>query len=356
MREFPLTVGIEVTNICNARCRMCSQRRMTRKKGVMESGLFQRIIEQLKGSGVRFLFLFGIGEPFSFRGYLDYLRYARKALPGVTLHVTTNGSFLNEAISEEIVRQGLIDEMAFSVHGGTREAYEETTSLDYDRLISNIQSMITMKRKMKKKKPILIINSIYTPKNLPSIEFLERDLPDVDQLRVSVMDNFAGDAFPLEREEFPRTAPCPAPFENLTVLVDGRVALCCYDFDGSVILGDLRKETIREVWMGEKFQRIREAMENQRFEDLPLCSHCTGIVKEFDLAYLRGLCLRSGMEERETDRLLAILQDVRIRNHLKNGHPVQYRLYRGLRFLTRGDLQRFQTSFFYRLGGRIFFR
>ena len=49
-----------------------------------------------------------------------------------------------------------------------------------------------------------------------------------------------------------RGYPCYRQWLTFTVLWDGRVALCCADFDGRVILGDLRTSTIREVWNGER--------------------------------------------------------------------------------------------------------
>ena len=45
--------------------------------------------------------------------------------------------------------------------------------------------------------------------------------------------------------------PCYRPWLTFTVLWDGRVSLCCADFDGRTILGDLRTSTIQEIWNSE---------------------------------------------------------------------------------------------------------
>ncbi|MGE5360025.1 MAG: SPASM domain-containing protein, partial [Bacteroidales bacterium] len=47
------------------------------------------------------------------------------------------------------------------------------------------------------------------------------------------------------------------PWLTFTVLWDGRVSLCCADFDGKVILGDLRTQTLTEVWNGTAFRMAR---------------------------------------------------------------------------------------------------
>lgn len=43
----------------------------------------------------------------------------------------------------------------------------------------------------------------------------------------------------------------------MQVLWDGRVVPCCYDFDGKIVLGDLRRESVAKVWNGEKYERFR---------------------------------------------------------------------------------------------------
>jgi hypothetical protein len=35
------------------------------------------------------------------------------------------------------------------------------------------------------------------------------------------------------------------------------VALCCADFDGKVILGNLRDSTIETIWNAEAYRRVR---------------------------------------------------------------------------------------------------
>ena len=51
--------------------------------------------------------------------------------------------------------------------------------------------------------------------------------------------------------------PCYRLWLTFTVLWDGRVSLCCADFDGRTILGDLNTSTIKEVWNSEPFRHVR---------------------------------------------------------------------------------------------------
>jgi hypothetical protein len=54
------------------------------------------------------------------------------------------------------------------------------------------------------------------------------------------------------------------------------MALCCADAEGQVILGDLKTQTLREVFAGDKAADIRRAHVEGRRSSIPLCANCTG--------------------------------------------------------------------------------
>jgi molybdenum cofactor biosynthesis enzyme MoaA len=60
--------------------------------------------------------------------------------------------------------------------------------------------------------------------------------------------------------------------KNMYVLWDGRVCLCCMDYDGRVILGDLNKQTVKEVWDNSKW--IRDKQLEGKYDELELCKDC----------------------------------------------------------------------------------
>jgi hypothetical protein len=85
--------------------------------------------------------------------------------------------------------------------------------------------------------------------------------------------NWAGTMFPCRTQ---MTTACGRALGFLHVLWDGRVALCCQDAEGAVILGDVTTHTLREVFAGETAMDIRRAHVEGRRASLPLCATCTG--------------------------------------------------------------------------------
>ena len=56
------------------------------------------------------------------------------------------------------------------------------------------------------------------------------------------------------------------------MLWDGRVSLCCADFDGREVLGDLRTSTIQDIWNGPAYREVRRAHLDHGGPDI--CQSC----------------------------------------------------------------------------------
>ncbi len=62
---------------------------------------------------------------------------------------------------------------------------------------------------------------------------------------------------------------------TFTILWDGRVALCCLDYDGQVILGHVEEQKIKEIWQGDKLKRIRRWHIQGNLDNIPICRDCS---------------------------------------------------------------------------------
>jgi len=74
-----------------------------------------------------------------------------------------------------------------------------------------------------------------------------------------------------------RPAPayvCNYPWRSVVVLWDGRVVPCCRDDDAKVVLGDLKSESLRDIWHGESASRLRELHRSGTFDSPHLCKGC----------------------------------------------------------------------------------
>ena len=74
-----------------------------------------------------------------------------------------------------------------------------------------------------------------------------------DKVHITDLHNWAGTLNAKSDVQY----PCYRLWLTFTVLWDGRVSLCCADFDGRNVLGDLRTSTIQEIWNSPLYRAAR---------------------------------------------------------------------------------------------------
>lgn len=82
-----------------------------------------------------------------------------------------------------------------------------------------------------------------------------------------------GDAPNRKNQISYKNTTCVNPFVQMIVRPDGKVSLCCNDPLGRNTLGDLKKNSLTDVWYGEEFMKVRAAIEKGR-QFWPHCEYC----------------------------------------------------------------------------------
>lgn len=275
----PKYLKIETTNACQAKCVYCPRDEMTRKIGIMELPLFQKIVDDAVAMGIPSLHVQNYGEPLLDKGLVEKVRYAKqRGMPHVTFF--TNGALLEEEISRQLIDAGL-DEINVSLDPGTKEMHDRIRlHLFHDDIVRNLETLIRVRRELQAPRPKVTIASVIHAENRGAIDdFIARWSPGVDEMHFQDEHTWGHATEELTR----RTAyPCLRLWLTLTVLWDGRVSMCCVDFDGQYVLGNVRQHRLQEIWNNEAYRTLRQE-HLLRLEDNPLCSHCTLRLKDTPL-------------------------------------------------------------------------
>ena len=249
---LPEIVQIEGTNICNAKCVFCPRDEMDRKQGVMDMALFRKIVDECAALGVQHVRLHNYGEPFIDRQLVEKTRYAKqRGIPEVGM--ISNGSLITEEAARGLIEAGL-DAINISVDAAGREVFEATRiGLKYDKVIGNIERLVRIRAEMGRRRPKLILSFVRQGQSDEEQAFIEHWRHIADKIHITDLHNWAGTLNQKSDVRF----PCYRPWLTFTVLWDGRVSLCCADFDGREILGDARSSSIKEIWNSEAYRRVR---------------------------------------------------------------------------------------------------
>lgn len=273
-----MQLQIETTNVCNADCVFCPYSSMTRVKGTMPMDLFTRIIDQAAAiPAIDKVTLTGLGEPLLDRFIVERIRTIKARMPKALIDLYTNGSYLRPALVEQLVDAGL-GMLYVSLNAVSATARQQVMKVDdYDQVVDYITQAITIAGERCR----VIVKGI-SSKDLmemgdPSrfIEMWKGSHDDGGHAFLHLEGNWAGSVgAPIRLKP---TESCPRALGQIMVLVDGRVSLCCFDAHGDVILGDLRTQTLRDIYNGEPALGIRIAHQEGRRGELQLCGTCTGI-------------------------------------------------------------------------------
>ena len=153
----------------------------------------------------------------------------------------SNGSLITEEIARGMIEAGL-DAINISVDAAGKEVFESTRiGLNYDKVIANIERLVRIRAELGKRRPKLILSFVRQNNSADEQAFIEHWRAIADKIHITDLHNWAGTL----NTESDVNYPCYRPWLTFTVLWDGRVSLCCADFDGKTILGDLNTSSIQ---------------------------------------------------------------------------------------------------------------
>ena len=250
--RLPEIVQIESTNICNAKCVFCPRDEMHRRQGIMTVELFRKIVDECADLGITHVRMHNYGEAFIDRKLVEKVKYAKeKGISEVGL--ISNGSLISEPVARGMIDAGL-DAINISVDASGKEVFEATRiGLKYDKVIANIERLVRLRAESGKRRPKLILSFVRQNNSADEQAFIEHWRTIADKIHVTDLHNWAGTL----NTESDVNYPCYRPWLTFTVLWDGRVSLCCADFDGKTILGNLNTQTIAEIWNAETYRNVR---------------------------------------------------------------------------------------------------
>jgi hypothetical protein len=281
---LPAVILIENTNCCNAQCVMCPREKLTRKRGFMEFGLFEKIIREVSGASRKpVVHLHGFGEPLLDESLPERIMLAKTC--GIKhTYLVTNASLLFPETARKIINAGL-DTMKISFYGTDEESYHATMGrLDFKVALHNIREFVRIRKELKKRNPKLILQ--YLPQ-----EANEARTEEFQSLWRPVLDKRAGDCLNLSslhnygggrgynRVEERIVSVCFYPWTALSVLWDGRAVTCCMDYNGVQGVGDLNFQSVMEIWNGHVLSAIRRNFGKLAYSGFPACLCCDWVCR-----------------------------------------------------------------------------
>jgi len=257
-------VRIENCNFCNASCTICPRDKLTRPWAVMPFSHFKKLVDEAKELGAEIISVFGYGEPLLDSNVATKVAYCFQK--GLKTFITTNGSLLTKHTIDALIGARLT-KIRISMHGSGKNYEDVHRGLDFNTLTKNLANLMLLNN-----------NNIETeltviPMHGESVKSIRKQWEGAfDHLEIWEPHNWAYGKNFRKTKRVKKT--CGRPFSGpVQINADGKMMVCCFDFNAEMMVGDTYKSSIEEILKGRLFEIIRKRHKNGILDGLP-CEKC----------------------------------------------------------------------------------
>jgi MoaA/NifB/PqqE/SkfB family radical SAM enzyme len=287
--KTPFTIFVDPSDLCNFQCKFCpnSDRDLVKKTNrslkTMDLELFKKIVDDICEfeKPIKVLRMYKDGEPLLNPKFVEMVRYAKEKKCAERVDTTTNASLLSPKKNLEIIDTG-IDRINISIEGVNAKQYLEFSKykLDFDKFIENIRHLYDHRKNCEiiikisgdtiseddKKKFYDIFGDIADG---VFIEHVMSCWPEFELKGIKVNQEVG-----IYGQKIKEVQVCPYVFYSFSINSDGLASLCFLDWSEKLIIGDTRKESVKDIWNGQKMFEYRKMFLEKKRKDHPFCGKC----------------------------------------------------------------------------------
>lgn len=262
-RRFHLkVVSLEAHSVCNQACYFCPVSVDPRKAYFMPTELYERIVAELSAfrDTIDGVCMINYNEPTADRRFVEQVGILKKA--GLPPAVLTNGSGLTPDRVDAILALGGLRYLSVNLSTLNREDYARDRGVDQldlvlrnvdyakDKPLAEEMDIVVLGQKddaHRRAHEEITVRFEGTRFRVKPYEIMDRAgylpvglRPDRPHVRLRGCDNLGS-----------------RPLQHLHVTPQGTCVLCCEDYDEKYVVGDLTRQSVREVLEGEPLARLR---------------------------------------------------------------------------------------------------
>jgi radical SAM protein with 4Fe4S-binding SPASM domain len=248
----------------------------------MDFETFKKAIDSLKEFPERLkaIIFAGHGEPLIHKDIDKMVKYAKEKNVAERIEIVTNGSLLNQELSDRLIAVGL-DRLRISIQGVTAKKYKEVCGIeiDYNKFVENIRYFYQNRENTDMYIKIIdialnnndeekIFYDIFKP--ISDTAAIEYTIPFVSEIDYSKFDT----DFTKCKQGHKRCSNiCSMPFYMLVLEPNGNVVPCC-STSVPIVYGNINNENMGEIWNSIKLKEFLHLQLTDRNNNV-ICKKCS---------------------------------------------------------------------------------
>lgn len=287
----PLIMYVETSGFCNLKCKFCPH--YSEPDGLtkdnMSFELFEKLVRDMKSFPVKVELLryCGTGENLLNKRFPEMVKLASRQGVAKRQELITNALLLTPEIARQITPY--LDRIIISLEGLSDQDYFDVAGMkvsknsNFDVLVRNIQELYKVRgncqvhvkchnHAVDNEEKLQKFYEIFRPiTDRVFVENLASIWPEVPAEK----NNLGIDAGTRWRTEAISKKVCVQIFKSMLVNANGEVVPCCVDFKRVNKIGDIRDQSIVDIWFGTKMRALQERhLCGLKGQTRP-CSDCT---------------------------------------------------------------------------------
>ena len=269
-------IEFNLTGLCTRTCAFCPRHDPRLFPNVNEHmllGLFEKIVQELGRMDYSGLLLFsGFSEPLLHPQIEEVLRLARLHCPQARLELVSNGDPVDAERLAALVGAGL-DTIIISMYDGPHQ--EEKFSA------------MRQKAGLSQEQVVLRVRWLPAEESFGIILTNRGGLAEIPQAGVKTLTQA-------------RHHPCYYPFHMVMIDHDGLAPLCTHDWGRKLVIGDLNRQSLMELWTSDALRQVRLELAQGRRSQGP-CRVCDADGTLTGGGHMRGWLSLYGVSEPESE-------------------------------------------------------
>lgn len=230
---------------------------------------------------IKMIHFYKDGEPLLHQNLIEMLTYLKQSGVAEQVRLKTNGLLLCAEMNRKLINTG-IDWIGISVEAVSTAGYRKISgvSIDYEKFVDNIRDLFHCRGTCEIYVKIINANLSEEDKEKFYLDFKAiSDFCAIEELMglsyTKSKDFLLGtkpetqDGLPLIDKDV-----CPYPFYSLAINFNGAVSICCVDWSHSTVVGDVNKNSLKEIWNGPQMLEFRRMHLEHRRGENKACADC----------------------------------------------------------------------------------
>lgn len=276
MLDYPKVIEIQFHNKCNSNCLICPYKDMNYSYEKMTEELFEKFLSEIDESKVKRIIPYLNNEPFLDKDFISKVKKIRNKYKNLEIEISSNVSMIKENDIIELKNLN-ITELRLSVFGYNKDTYNKMMPcLNYEKTFEKLKMISALMQNS---------NTIISIVMIDNGEIDENEFLNMGKLcselgfkfeRWGFLDRSDNVTYKSNNVYNENVSYCEQnrPLERMHILSDGRVIFCCQDWSHSIVVGNIKYNTITEIWNSDIYNNVRISLYDKEKNSPMICKKC----------------------------------------------------------------------------------